>query len=104
LCGAEKSGHGDEEGWHQGADYVDCVPGRSIHYSLRFGVLDIATRAPEASVSPICGICFCVMCGETSVYELRILYKSGFFSCNCAISNVIELGRTVRALRHAQRR
>ena len=46
----------------------------------------------------------CVMCGETSVYELRILYKSGFFSCNCAISNVIELGRTVRALRHAQRR
>jgi len=59
LCGAEKSGHGDEEGWHQGADYVDCVPGRSIYYSLCFGVLDIATTAPEASsVSPIYDICF----------------------------------------------
>jgi len=42
FCGAEKSGHGDEEGWHQGSDHVDRVPGCSIHHSFRFGVLDIA--------------------------------------------------------------
>lgn len=75
-CGAEKGGHGDEEGWHQGADYVDCVPGCSVHNSFRVGVLDIA-KFQACSVSRKC-ICFAVCCGtlkhiKCSLYELPIL-------------------------------
>lgn len=75
LCGAEKSGHGDEEGRHQGADHVDRVPGGSVRYSLRLGVLDIAKCAARVA-SPFVRVCCFLSCvvKHKYVYELHIFF------------------------------
>lgn len=65
FCGAEKSGHGDEEGWHQGSDHVDRFPGCSVHHSFRFGVLDIAKCTRGLSFLSHLSCLPTVICGET---------------------------------------
>lgn len=52
---AEKSGHGDEEGWCEGSDHDDTGFGGFVHFPFYFGILHLITKLGRVYVLVIPG-------------------------------------------------